>query len=281
MKLIKQLKLSTFQVIISLIFLNTEISFALNKKINLKDWEGFYIGVGVANSSSKTEIRDTTPADDHYALNNGTKDKNQDKIIFKIGYLEELNNNILLGIDLNKYSNIKTESLNTNTAAAGRYDAGFDRTRLHLEDIFSLDLRVGTVLENQYDFLNNTMIYGKVGIATLRSATRSHETGKESGVYDDHVGQSKARHYGSTVGMGVEKKLSVFDDSKLNNNTSISLEYVMMNFNKKTSGSDNAGDEQSAVGNSQYSVKPKINNLMLTINYKFSDNTLGLKNLIK
>lgn len=280
MKLIKQLKLSTFQVIISLIFLNTEISFALNKKINLKDWEGFYIGVGVANSSSKTEIRDTTPADDHYALNNGTKDKNQDKIIFKIGYLEELNNNILLGIDLNKYSNIKTESLNTNTAAA-RYDAGFDRTRLHLEDIFSLDLRVGTVLENQYDFLNNTMIYGKVGIATLRSATRSHETGKESGVYDDHVGQSKARHYGSTVGMGVEKKLSVFDDSKLNNNTSISLEYVMMNFNKKTSGSDNAGDEQSAVGNSQYSVKPKINNLMLTINYKFSDNTLGLKNLIK
>ena len=281
MKLIKQLKLSTFQVIISLIFLNTEISFALNKKINLKDWEGFYIGVGVANSSSKTEIRDTTPADDHYALNNGTKDKNQDKIIFKIGYLEELNNNILLGIDLNKYSNIKTESLNTNTAAADRYDAGFDRTRLHLEDIFSLDLRVGTVLENQYDFLNNTMIYGKVGIATLRSATRSHETGKESGVYDDHVGQSKARHYGSTVGMGVEKKLSVFDDSKLNNNTSISLEYVMMNFNKKTSGSDNAGDEQSAVGNSQYSVKPKINNLMLTINYKFSDNTLGLKNLIK
>ena len=280
MKLIKQLKLSTFQVIISLIFLNTEISFALNKKINLKDWEGFYIGVGVANSSSKTEIRDTTPADDHYALNNGTKDKNQDKIIFKIGYLEELNNNILLGIDLNKYSNIKTESLNTNTAAA-RYDAGFDRTRLHLEDIFSLDLRVGTVLENQYDFLNNTMIYGKVGIATLRSATRSHETGKESGVYDDHVGQSKARHYGSTVGMGVEKKLSVFDDSKLNNNTSISLEYVMMNFNKKTSGSDNAGDEQSAVGNSQYSLKPKINNLMLTINYKFSDNTLGLKNLIK
>jgi len=281
MKLIKQLKLSTFQVIISLIFLNTEISFAQNKKINLKDWEGSYIGVGVSNSSSKTEIRDTTPANDHYALNNGTKDKNQDKIIFKIGYLEELNNNILLGIELNKYSNIKTESLNTKQQLEYMYDAGFDKTRLHLEDIFSLDLRVGTVLENQYDFLNNTMIYGKVGITTLRSATRSHETGKESGVYDDHVGQSKARHYGSTVGIGVEKKLSVFDDSKLNNNTSISLEYVMMNFNKKTSGSDSAGDEQPSVGNSQYSVKPKINNLMLTINYKFSDNTLGLKNLIK
>jgi hypothetical protein len=55
----------------------------------------------------------------------------------------------------------------------------------------------------------------------------------------------------------------------------------MMNFNKKTSGSDSSGDEQEAVGDSQYSVKPEIKNLMLTINYRFSDNTLGLKNLIK
>ena len=50
----------------------------------------------------------------------------------------------------------------------------------------------------------------------------------------------------------------------------------MMNFNKKTSGSD------SVVGlDTGYSVKPEINNLMLTLNYRFSDNTLGLKNLIK
>ena len=281
MKLMKQSKLLTLQVILSLIFLNTEISFAQDKKINLKDWEGSYIGVGVANSSSKTEIRDTTPASDHFALNNGTKDKNQDELIFKIGYLEQLDNNILLGVELNKYSDIKTESLNTNTAA-GYYDAGFDRTRLHLEDIFSLDLRVGKVLENQDNFLNNSMIYGKIGVATLRSATKSHETGKEDGVYDDHIGRSKARHHGSVVGIGIEKKLSIFDDHpKLSNNVSISLEYNMMNFNKKTSGSDSSGDEQEAVGDSQYSVKPEIKNLMLTINYRFSDNTLGLKNLIK
>ena len=281
MKLIKHSKLLAFQVIVSLIILNTQISFAQNKKINLKDWEGSYVGIGVSNSSSKTEIRDTTPAIDHFALNNGTKDKSQDKIIFKIGHLEQLNNNILLGIELNKYSDIKTESLNTNAAAGLYYDAGYDKTRLHLEDILSLDLRVGTVLENQDNFLNNSMIYGKIGVATLRSSTRSHETGKDSGIYDDHIGQSKARHYGSVVGIGIEKKLSIFDDPKLSNNTSISLEYNMMNFNKKTSGSDSSGDEQGAVGDSQYSVKPEIKNLMLTINYKFSENTLGLKNLIK
>jgi hypothetical protein len=281
MKLIKQSKLLTFQVIVSLIILNTQISFAQNKKINQKDWEGSYIGIGVANSSSKTEIRDTSPTNDHFALNNGTKDKSQDQIIFKIGHLEQLNNNILLGIELNKYSDIKTESLNTNAAAGEYYDAGYDKTRLHLEDIISLDVRVGAVLENQDNFLNNSMIYGKIGVATLRSATRSHETGKSSGSYDHHVGQSKARHYGTVIGLGIEKKLSIFDDPIINKNTSISLEYNMMSFNKKTSGSDSSGAEQAAVGDSQYSVKPEINNLMLTVNYRFSENTLGLKNLIK
>jgi len=278
MKLIKQSKLLTFQIIFSLIILNTQISFAQNKKINLKDWEGSYVGIGVANSSSKTEIRDVTTTSievnsDHFALNNGTKDKSQDKIIFKIGNLEQLNDNILLGIELNKYSDIKTESLNTAAVTDG-----FDRTRLHLEDILSLDLRVGTILENKDDFLNNTMVYGKVGIATLRSATRSHEPGKPGSSH--HIGQSKARHYGTVIGLGIEKKLSIFDDPIINKNTSISLEYNMMSFNKKTSGSDNSGAQQTAVGDSQYSVKPEINNLMLTVNYRFSGNTLGLKNLI-
>jgi len=278
MKLIKQSKLLTFQIIFSLIILNTQISFAQNKKINLKDWEGSYVGIGVANSSSKTEIRDVTTTSieansDHFALNNGTKDKSQDKIIFKIGNLEQLNDNILLGIELNKYSDIKTESLNTAAVTDG-----FDRTRLHLEDILSLDLRVGTILENMDDFLNNTMVYGKVGIATLRSATRSHEPGKPGSSH--HIGQSKARHYGTVIGLGIEKKLSIFDDPIINKNTSISLEYNMMSFNKKTSGSDNSGAQQTAVGDSQYSVKPEINNLMLTVNYRFSGNTLGLKNLI-
>jgi hypothetical protein len=222
MKHIKQSKLLTFQVIVSLIILNTQISFAQSKKINLKDWEGSYVGIGIANSSSTTEIRDVTSASDHYSLNNGTKDKNQDEIIFKVGHLEQINN-ILLGIELNKHSDIRTESLNTNTAG-GYYDAGYDKTRLHLEDILSLDLRVGTVLENQDDFLNNTMVYGKAGIATLRSATRSHETGKSDGRYDYHVGESKARHYGTVIGLGIEKKLSIFDDPIINKNTSISLE---------------------------------------------------------
>ena len=270
MKLIKQSKLLTFQVILSLIILNTQISFAQNKKINLKDWEGSYVGVGIANSSSKTEIR--APGNDHYALNNGTKDKSQNEIIFKIGHLEQLNNNILLGVELNKYSDIETSTLNTNTAS-GYFNSGgtaTDSNTLKLEDIITLELKLATVLENQDIFLNNLMIYGKFGAATLRSNQRNTEVGY------DHVGQSKARHFGSVIGIGIEKKLSIFDDPIINNNATISFEYNRMNFNKKTSGSDSYNIDQAG-----YNVKPEINNLMLTVNYRLSDNTLGLKNLIK
>jgi opacity protein-like surface antigen len=277
MKLIKQSKLLTFQVIVSLIILNTQISFAQNKKVNLKDWEGSYVGIGVANSSSKTEIRafgtDMFGNGDHYALNNGTKDKSQDEIIFKIGHLEQLNNNILLGIELNKYSDIETSTLNTNTASNYFNTMGStDRNTLKLKDIISLELKLATVLENQDIFLNNLMIYGKLGVATLRSNQRNTED-----LNADHISQSTARHYGSVVGIGIEKKLSIFDDPKISNNTSVSLEYNMMNFNKKTSGSDSG----FVVDSGGYSVKPEIKNLLLTINYKLSDNTLGLKNLIK
>jgi len=278
MKLIKQSKLLTFQVIVSLIILNTQISFAQNKKVNLKDWEGSYVGIGVANSSSKTEIRALGVDEnggDHYALNRGTKDKSQDEIIFKIGHLEQLNNNILLGIELNKYSDIETSTLNTNTASYyfnNPIPGTTDRNTLKLKDIISLELKLATVLENQDIFLNNSMIYGKFGVATLRSNSRSYEDN-----LDSHVGQSTARHYGSVIGLGVEKKLSIFDDSVINKNASISLEYNMMSFNKKTSGQDTNG---SGI-DTGYSVKPEINNLMLTVNYRFSDNTLGLKNLIK
>ena len=275
MKLIKQSKLLTFQVIVSLIILNTQISFAQNKKVNLKDWEGSYVGIGVANSSSETEIR-APNSTDHYSLNMGTKDKDQNGIIFKIGHLEQLNNNILLGIELNKYSDIKTSTLNTNSAAGTdgfffNTNGSIDRNTLKLEEIISLELKLATVLENQDIFLNNSMIYGKFGVATLKSNQRNTEDGTPG-----HIGQSTARHYGSVVGIGIEKKLSIFDDPKISNNTSISIEYNMMNFNKKTSGSDSTGIDAAG-----YSVKPEINNLMLTVNYRLSDNTLGLKNLIK
>jgi opacity protein-like surface antigen len=181
-----------------------------------------------------------------------------------------LNNNILLGIELNKYSDINTRTLNTNTASNYfNTEGSTDRNTLKLEEMISLELKLATVLENQDIFLNNLMIYGKLGVATLRSNQRNTED-----LHADHISQSTARHYGSVVGIGIEKKLEIFDDPMINNNATISFEYNMMNFNKKTSGSDSLNIDKG------YTVKPEINNLMLTINYRFSGNTLGLKNLI-
>jgi opacity protein-like surface antigen len=272
MKLIKQSKLLTFQVIVSLIILNTQISFAQNKKINLKDWEGSYVGIGVANSSSKTEVRSTT-AYDHFGLKfSGNKSKEQNEIIYKIGYLENLDNNLFFGLELNKYADIKKESNNNNPTDST------DTTRLHLEDILSLELKLGAILDVENEFLNNSMIYGKIGATTLRSATRSYEPTKG---FDTHIGSSKARHYGSVIGLGIEKKLSIFDDPLINKNTSISLEYNMMSFNKKTAGADSPGSIVDTATPESYIVNPKLNNLMLTVNYRFSENSLGLKNLIK
>ena len=58
MRLIKQLKLLTFQVIVSLIFLNTQISFAQKAempKASIQDWKGFY--AGVIAETNKTTVK--------------------------------------------------------------------------------------------------------------------------------------------------------------------------------------------------------------------------------
>lgn len=58
MKLIKQSKLLTFQVIVSLIILNTQISFAQKAempKVSIQDWKGFY--AGVIAETNKTTVK--------------------------------------------------------------------------------------------------------------------------------------------------------------------------------------------------------------------------------
>jgi len=58
MRLIKQLKLLTFQVIVSLIFLNIQISFAQKAempKASIQDWKGFY--AGVIAETNKTTVK--------------------------------------------------------------------------------------------------------------------------------------------------------------------------------------------------------------------------------
>jgi opacity protein-like surface antigen len=94
MKFIKQLKLLTFQVIVSLIFLNTQISFAQNK-IN---WEGPYVGVGIQslNGGVNGNYNDTG------AIH--SRDIDGESMEFHIGYNKDLTqygvNNYIVGVEL-------------------------------------------------------------------------------------------------------------------------------------------------------------------------------------
>ena len=94
MKFIKQLKLLTFQVIVSLIFLNTQISFAQNK-IN---WEGPYVGVGIQSLNGGVNGN----YNDDGAIHR--RDIDGESMEFHIGYNKDLTqygvNNYIVGVEL-------------------------------------------------------------------------------------------------------------------------------------------------------------------------------------
>ena len=93
MKLIKQLKLLTFQVILSLIILNTQISFAQNK-IN---WEGLYVGVGIQSLNGGVN-------GNYVAGGIHSRDIDGESMEFHVGYNKDLTqygiNNYIAGIEL-------------------------------------------------------------------------------------------------------------------------------------------------------------------------------------
>jgi len=93
MKLIKQSKLFTFQVIVSLIILNTQISFAQNK-IN---WEGPYVGVGIQSLNGGVN-------GNYEAGTIHSRDIDGESMEFHIGYNKDLTqygiNNFIAGVEL-------------------------------------------------------------------------------------------------------------------------------------------------------------------------------------
>jgi hypothetical protein len=93
MKLNKQLKLLTIQVVGSLIFLNTQISFAQNK-IN---WEGPYVGVGIQSLNGGVN--------GNYEFGTiHSRDIDGESMEFHIGYNKDLTqygiNNFIAGVEL-------------------------------------------------------------------------------------------------------------------------------------------------------------------------------------
>jgi hypothetical protein len=161
MKFIKQLKLLTFQVIVSLIFLNTQISFAQN----LNKWsEGPYVGVSL--------IFNTIKADDAKYVNTNPNvpgqiydgDRERSKGI-KIGYNKMLTDNIFVGPE---FFFSKEKSLDFNDSSKG----GVTDT-IRFKDNYNIGLRAGYAVSKEIAYV---LGYGR-SRQTVETSAISIDTG--------------------------------------------------------------------------------------------------------
>ena len=138
MKLIRQLRVLTLQVIISLFFLNTQISFAQN----LNKWsEGPYVGISlVFNSIEQGDSFNTNRTTDRPY----DSDREMSKGI-KVGYNKMLTNNIFVGPEF-FYSTEKT--LNFDDA-----NRGGSVDQITFKNNYTIGLKAGYAMDNNIAYV--------------------------------------------------------------------------------------------------------------------------------
>jgi opacity protein-like surface antigen len=159
MKLIKQLKFLTFQVILSLIILNTQISFAQDKKINLKSWEGSYAGLGYSDSKLVDDhIEVSASTGEAYGYTGNISSIKKIPSIF-IGYNWVDEKKLLSGLEfsIEKRNFFKSDFQYLN----GVVDTTYPTTLKSEGYGYSLKGRIGEIINDQ------TLIYVTGGIAIV------------------------------------------------------------------------------------------------------------------
>ena len=152
MKLIKQLKLSTFQVILSLIFLNTQISFAQQAATSqITNLQKIFIGVNINNMSKKSASEDTS-----YNRFNQTYSDDDDNIslsLTKYFSQKDISDNFIYGFSVNVAHLKKFE---------GKDNSGIGGNPITLKgNYINPEIKVGSFLDEKKRFLINAS-YGKV-----------------------------------------------------------------------------------------------------------------------
>ena len=140
MKRIIQLKVLTLQVILSLIFLNTQISFAQN----LNKWnEGPYIGLSLVFNSIKEGDSFNTRVSTGVSLPYNS-DREMSKGV-KVGYSKMLTDNILVGSEF-FYSNDKTLNYD-DSAIGGKTDF------ITFKKNYTIGLKAGYAMDNSIAYV--------------------------------------------------------------------------------------------------------------------------------
>ena len=158
MKLIKQLKLSTLQVILSLIFLNTEISFAQQAATSqITNLQTFLLGVNINNTSKKSKSDDLIG----YNIEGGGRetysdnDNNISLTLTKYFSNKDISDSFIYGFSVNVAHLKKFEGRDTSGVAIGGNPITFQGNYINPE------LKVGSFLDEKKRFLINAS-YGKV-----------------------------------------------------------------------------------------------------------------------
>ena len=157
MKFIKQLKLSTLQVILSLIFLNTEISFAQSK------FDGSYVGAKLGLAQGSANSKETVGAYNEPFGEVGQYSPNGNIFGIYGGYNTSFNKEYFLGFEasLNRLE-IKTEKqLASFVGVANRIDDSIAMTDSGY--YFSPEVKVGVLLsENSNYYIKAGKVFSNI-----------------------------------------------------------------------------------------------------------------------
>jgi hypothetical protein len=154
MKLIKQSKLLILQVIVSLIILNTQISFAQKVEApQITNLQNFFLGVNINKTTKKSESQDTT-----YNFSNQTYSDNDNNIsltLTKYFSNKDISDNFIYGFSINVAHLKKFEGKDLTTNGIGGNPVTLQGNYINPE------LKVGSFLDEKKRFLINAS-YGKV-----------------------------------------------------------------------------------------------------------------------
>jgi hypothetical protein len=157
MKLIKQSKLLTFQVILSLIILNTQVSFAqqvVNSQIT--NLQTFLLGVNINNTSKKSKSDDFLGYNRQGRETYSDNDNNISLTLTKYFSNKDISDNFIYGFSINVAHLKKFEGRDTSgDSALGGNPITFQGNYINPE------LKVGSFLDEKKRFLINAS-YGKV-----------------------------------------------------------------------------------------------------------------------
>jgi opacity protein-like surface antigen len=222
------------------------------------DHSGIYLGLGAQQTWIHNQIRTAVPYANftcgHYAIGCGESiNLNDASIAPFLGIQKEFSNNIVLGIE-GKY-----DFLSSGQQKISPYANNDDTASVKIKNISTITAKFGYVFQATNPILDNALIYGKLGYASVKSDTDLQDLNGGHQMPGNTITQ-----HGVTYGFGVEKPLGFVYKSL--ENALIGIEYSHINLNTKN---NNAVDSLSGFEGVGVLSKSDIDALTLKLQYKF------------